>query len=79
TVSGARRGFMHACRRDTIRHALRLDTGDRVAFRLRGDGVVELVPETVDLLSLHGVLKPARRGITIEDMKDAVRRRGGKL
>ncbi|MHC4392452.1 MAG: AbrB/MazE/SpoVT family DNA-binding domain-containing protein [Planctomycetota bacterium] len=58
-----------------IRHALRLDAGDRVAFRLRSDGIVEMLPETIDLLSLFGAMTPARRGVTIEDMKDAVRQR----
>jgi len=61
-----------------IRSALGLDAGDRVAFRLRDDGIVEMLPETVDLLSLYGTLNPATRGVTIEDMKSAVRRRAGR-
>jgi AbrB family looped-hinge helix DNA binding protein len=59
-----------------IRQALRIDTGDRVLFVLRADGVVELRPETVDLLDLVGILEPASgRTATVEDMKSAVRRR----
>ncbi len=55
-----------------IRSALRLSAGDRVAFRLRDDGIVELAPETVDLMSLRGILKPRVRGITLEDMESAI-------
>jgi AbrB family looped-hinge helix DNA binding protein len=44
-----------------IRKALELEQGDRVAFRLREDGVVELVPETLDLMDLCGVFKAASR------------------
>jgi hypothetical protein len=30
--------------------------------------------ETLDLLQLRGAVKPARRGVTVEDMNDAIRR-----
>ncbi len=56
-----------------IRATLGLERGDRVSFRLREDGVVELHPETVDLLSLCGILKPRVRGVTVEEMTAAVR------
>lgn len=55
-----------------IRDALHLDVGDRVSFRVRDDGVVELQPETVDLMSLCGAIKPKVRGVTLADMDDAV-------
>lgn len=56
-----------------VRDALGLETGHRVAFWLREDGVVEMHPENVDLMSLCGVLKPSVKGVTVEDMKEAVR------
>jgi AbrB family looped-hinge helix DNA binding protein len=56
-----------------VRDALGLETGHRVAFLLREDGVVEMVPENVDLMSLCGILKPAVRGVTVEDMARAIR------
>ena len=59
-----------------IREALELEAGDRVAFRVDGDGRVVLEPETVDLMQLFGVLKPAARGVTVEEMKRATRSRG---
>lgn len=67
----------------SIRDALRLETGDRVQFRLREDGVVEMLPETGDLISLFGVLKPPKdKSVTIEEMDRAIKRgaagRGGR-
>ena len=61
-----------------IRDSLELEPGDRVAFRLRTDGVVELVPETVDLMSLRGVFKPRVRGVTVEAMNGAIRKRAAR-
>ena len=55
-----------------VREALRISTGDRVAFRIREDGVVELQPETVDVLSLRGILSPGVHGVTLDDMERAI-------
>lgn len=60
-----------------LREALGLASGDRVAFRLRRDGVVEMVPETVDLLSLRGSVRPEVRGVTVEAMNEAIRDAAG--
>lgn len=57
-----------------VRDALGLDTGHRVSFVLRENGVVEMHPENVDLMSLSGIFKPAVKGVTIADMKEAVRK-----
>lgn len=63
----------------TIRDALRLDTGDRVQFRLRDDGVVELTPETGDLSALFGILKPtSKKHVSIEEMQRAIRDGGSR-
>jgi antitoxin PrlF len=61
-----------------IRDALRLKTGDRIAFRFRRNGAVELVPETEDILSLRGIIKPKIRGITLEDMDEAIAKEAGR-
>ena len=50
-----------------IRKALGIQTGDRISFRLREDGIVEMQAEKVDLLSLCGILKPRIRGVALED------------
>jgi antitoxin PrlF len=57
-----------------IRDSLSIGPGDRVAFRLRDDGVVEMVPETVDVMDLCGVFKPKVRGVTVEAMNEAIRK-----
>ena len=56
-----------------VRESLDLTPGDRVAFRIRDDGVVELVPETLDLMSLCGIFKPKVQGVSVEAMNAAVR------
>jgi AbrB family looped-hinge helix DNA binding protein len=57
-----------------IRETVGLQAGHRVSFEIREDGVVEMHPETVDLMSLCGIIKPAVRGVTLEAMDDAIRR-----
>jgi antitoxin PrlF len=60
-----------------VREALHLDAGDRVEFAIRDDGVVELRPETGDLLALAGSLKPPKgRQASLDDMREAIRRGG---
>ena len=58
-----------------IRDRLRVRPGDRVTFRERGDGTIVVEAQTVDLISLVGILKPRRRGVSVEEMNEAVRRR----
>ncbi len=58
-----------------VREALQVEGGDRVLFIVRENGVVELRPETVDLLDLVGILEPPDgRHVTIEDMNEGVER-----
>jgi AbrB family looped-hinge helix DNA binding protein len=56
-----------------VRDAMGFDTGKRVSFRVRDDGVVEMRPDEVDLMSLCGILKPRVKGVTLEDMEEAIR------
>lgn len=56
-----------------IRDLLGLKPGDRVSFRVQEDQTVVVEPETVDLRSLRGALKPRRQGVTVEAMDEAVR------
>jgi antitoxin PrlF len=57
-----------------VRDALSLEAGHRISFLVREDGVVEMHPETVDLMSLFGIIKPPVRGVSVADMDDAIRR-----
>lgn len=61
-----------------IREALGVAPGDRVAFRVEEDGRVVVEPETVDLRTLRGVLRPRRRGVSVEEMAAAVRKQAMK-
>jgi antitoxin PrlF len=58
-----------------VREELGLREGDRVAFRVLHDGTVVVEPETVDLLTLAGAMKPKRKGISVADMNEAIRSR----
>jgi AbrB family looped-hinge helix DNA binding protein len=55
-----------------VREALGLEAGHRIVFHLREDGIAEMIPATVDLMSLCGILKPKKRGVTLEDMEEAI-------
>jgi antitoxin PrlF len=61
-----------------VREALSLSAGHRVAFLVREDGVAEMRPENVDLMSLFGAIKPRVQGISVEDMNEAIRRTAGR-
>jgi antitoxin PrlF len=57
-----------------IRDALGLKEGHRLTFRVREDGIVEMRPDEVDLMSLCGSIRPKTRGVTVEDMNEAIRK-----
>jgi AbrB family looped-hinge helix DNA binding protein len=57
-----------------IREALGLETGHRVSFQMREDGVVEMSSANLDVMSLCGALKPSVRGVTLEGMEEAIRK-----
>jgi len=52
--------------------------GDRLAFRAREDGTVVVEAERVDIRALRGILKPKRKGVTVEAMNAAIRRTAGR-
>jgi AbrB family looped-hinge helix DNA binding protein len=55
-----------------VRETLGLAAGHRVSFQIRADKVVEMRPENVDLMSLFGIFKPRVKGVTLEDMEEAI-------
>jgi antitoxin PrlF len=61
-----------------IRRLLKLKAGDRIEFLVEADGKVVLVPVTVDVRKLKGLLAPAPRRVSIEDMDMAIRKRAGR-
>jgi len=58
----------------SIRRQLGIGPGDRLSFNARDDGVLEVRPETGDLLALAGSLKPRVKGVSLADMDDAIAR-----
>lgn len=61
-----------------IRRHLKLKPGDRLEFVVEPDGKVVLVPATVDIVELKGMLAPAPRRVSLEEMERAIRKRGAK-
>jgi antitoxin PrlF len=61
-----------------VREALGLQTGDRLAFRLREDGTVLVEAETVDLMSLRGSVRTQVKGVSVEAMHEVIQRSGGR-
>jgi antitoxin PrlF len=61
-----------------VRKALRLRTGDRLAFRLHDDGSVLVEAEKVSLKSLRGSVRTRITGVTVEKMNEVIRRAGGR-
>lgn len=58
-----------------VRDALHIDTGDRVLFLVRQDGVVELRAESIDVLDLVGILEPPGDArVTVEEMDNGIGR-----
>ena len=55
-----------------IRDALGVETGDRVEFVVREDGIVEMIARTRPLLSLAGILGEQRLGVSVQDMDSAI-------
>ncbi len=58
-----------------IRRHLKLKAGDRIEFVVEADGRVVLVPATVNVRELKGLLAPAPRRVSLEEMESAIRKR----
>ncbi len=61
----------------SVRDRLSLKAGDRLEFVVQDDGSVLMVPATVSLDDLEGVLPAPARPVTLHAMKRAIRVRGG--
>lgn len=57
-----------------VREALGAEPGQRITLEVKEGGLVEMRPGGVDLLSLRGILKPRKKGTTLADMEEAIRR-----
>ena len=54
-----------------VREALHLHEGDRVDFVIEAGGTVRLVPVTASITELKGMLPPAERILSLEEMDEA--------
>ncbi|HEX6567235.1 MAG TPA: type II toxin-antitoxin system PrlF family antitoxin [Chthoniobacterales bacterium] len=61
-----------------IRRLLKLKPGDRIEFVVEADGKVVLVPATVPVSELEGLLAPAARRVSLDAMDAAIRKRAGR-
>ena len=61
----------------SVRDRLALKAGDRLEFVVQDDGAVLMVPATVSLDELEGMLPRPSRTVTLDDMDRAIRERGG--
>jgi len=61
-----------------IRRHLKLKAGDRVEFIVEADGKVVMVPATVDVRELKGLLAPAPQRVSLDEMETAIRRRAAR-
>ncbi|HET9653080.1 MAG TPA: AbrB/MazE/SpoVT family DNA-binding domain-containing protein [Usitatibacter sp.] len=61
-----------------VRENLGVDTGDRVDFVEEEKGVYRVVAATRDVTQLKGIVRKPANPVRLEDMKRAVRTRGGK-
>ena len=63
-----------------IRDHLHLHQGDTLDFLLQESGDVLMRPAVEDVRSLKGLLhKPGRKPVSLDAMRQAIRRRGGSL
>ncbi len=55
-----------------VRQALDIKTGDRLLFRVRSDGLLEVHIQTADILSLGGILQNDGPPVSLAEMEDAI-------
>jgi antitoxin PrlF len=61
-----------------IRKRLNLHPGDRLNFIIEEDGRVVVLLASVDASELAGMLKPPTKPVSVANMNQAIRKRGGR-
>lgn len=56
-----------------IRDRMRIKSGDRVDVVIEPDGRIVLVPMTVDVADLKGILPKPKKPVSLDDMERAIR------
>lgn len=60
---------------NAIRKYLHLQSGDRLHFMINDAGKVIILPATVDVTELKGMLPPPKKPVSIERMNKTIKRR----
>lgn len=60
-----------------VRERLRLKAGDRVEFVIQEDGSVLMIPATLRVADLEGILPAPEKAFSVAAMNRAIRARGG--
>ncbi len=55
-----------------LRDLLHLEPGDRLEFFVDDDGTIRVVPVTVRVTALKGMVPRPKRAVTLEDMQRAI-------
>ena len=61
-----------------IRKRLNLHPGDRLEFVIDEGGRLLVIPASIDVSELAGMLNSPARPVSVEDMNRAIRKRGGR-
>ena len=61
-----------------IRKRLNLQPGDRLDFIIEEGGRVVVIPASVDASELAGMLKAPAKPVSVAEMNQAIRKRGGR-
>jgi AbrB family looped-hinge helix DNA binding protein len=61
-----------------VRERLGLERGDRVSFHFEADGRITVAAEAEDLADLAGTVLTSVKGVSLEDLDEAVRLHGGR-
>ncbi len=62
-----------------VRQFLKLNAGDKLEFILQNDGHVLLVPATIDVASLRGMLPKPKHPVSLDAMQKAIQSCGKTL
>lgn len=60
-----------------VRQRLGIDAGDRIEFVEIADGEFVIKPVTRDIRALKGLWKKPVKPVSVEEMREAIHRRGG--
>lgn len=61
-----------------VREYLHLKPGDRMEFVIEPDGRVVLLPATLDVIELKGILPTPARSVSLEEMDEAIAQGAGE-